>query len=125
MKVDWAEYGRVEKGELSVSMTLSGVTATVTFENKSPRLLHVYTAFLESRFQVFLDDQKLEYLGPEVCVSPSKQWYSDIPPGKKSERTVDLSSAYGISRKSRGELRVRFTFDDREPFVEREISLKE
>src|SRR3989344_4491354 len=123
---NWQEYGRVERNELSFDFSInrdsSIVYAIIIFKNISSRPLNVFTFNLQSNLALFLDGQKLKYLGRYISMPPSKNLYTTILPGQKLEIKVNLTESYGISQDSVGELTIRYNISELDS-VEKKINL--
>ena len=96
-KIDWAEYSRIDQGELAVALSLSKVNseifAKVTFKNISPRTLNLFIFNISSRFNIYLDDSEFYFNGPMVSIAPSKRWYTAVPSGESFVETINLSKS--------------------------------
>lgn len=111
-KIDWHEYGRIEKGELTTQMQLlqtkDSVIAKLIFTNVSKRPLNVFTFYTESKLEVFLNEKKFEFNGPSVSIAPSKSLYTTIALNKKIEIDIDLVKNYSLPANAVGELTVSY-----------------
>ena len=111
-KIDWAEYSRIDMGELDIALSLSqengDILAKVIFKNISSRTLNLFTFNISSRFKVYLDDKEFNYNGPMASIAPSKRWYTALSPGKSFEETVNLSSSHDLPKSAKGKFRVLF-----------------
>ena len=108
--IDWAEYGRINQGELAIALSLlqeaDAVYAIVAFKNISKRSINLFTFNIKSRFKVYLDGSELQYNGPMASIAPSKRWYSELKPGDVFEEKVNLSEHYSVSSQLKGKLKV-------------------
>ena len=113
-KIDWNEYGRIEKGEIKIEVNLvqhwNSIPATLIFTNISKRELHLFAFHLERGYgvEVFLNNQNFYYKGSKVDFNMGKDLYADIPPNKKFEIKIDLIKNYGIPPNAIGKLTVQF-----------------
>ena len=88
-KIDWNEYGRIEKGEIKIEVNLvqhwNSIPATLIFTNISKRELHLFAFHLERGYgvEVFLNNQNFEI-------------------------KIDLIKNYGIPPNAIGKLTVQF-----------------
>ena len=115
-KIDWAEYGRIEKGELNTEVQLiqedKSVFAELIFTNVSKRELHLFMPSLHVAFfglEVLLNNQKLKYIGEVKDVNPHKSMFTNLAPSEKIEQTIDLMSNFRFPENAVGELTVKYT----------------
>jgi hypothetical protein len=109
-EIDWREYGRIEKGELTtevqVKQNWDSTIVTLIFTNVSERELHL-PPFLG--LKVFLNDQKFDRIAtPPMFNTKDKNNYAHIPLNGKHEWNFDLVKDYGIPANAVGKLTVQY-----------------
>lgn len=110
--IDWAEYSRINQGELDTSLMLlqktSGLFALVSIKNVSTRTINLFTFNMVSRFRIYLDNKEFQYNGPLASIAPSKRWYSEVLAGETYSQSIDLNEFYDLPETIKGRLRVEF-----------------
>ncbi len=112
---NWAEYGRIDKGELSLEITVnktvtadsSNIPVRLVFKNTGTRVSHIFkvdTGYESELYNPVLsvtqNGNEISYRGEMAKIAVSKEWFVDVKPGDTFTNAINLLAYYPMTLKS-------------------------
>ena len=99
--IDWAEYARIEPGDItlgaSLQKTAKDVTLDLSFRNVSARVINVYkTQMGDQLLTVTVNGKPKIYSGPSASMPPSRDLYQPLNPGETYVAHISLGDYYAV-----------------------------
>ena len=129
-RFDDADYGRIEKNEIEVSLKVvqkdSDVLVSLMFENISKRELHVYSSLWFQQLDVKVNENPARYVGPMASLpAPQKNDFKIIQPGDRfTTESVLLNSYFALPRLPGAQCVLKYRFEKYTMATEARFTLK-